>query len=105
MDILIRLRDIAINKDIYEVFKDDIGVQKSLLRESSAEKALFEAKYVLRNDKLEEKDISFQCSYKAPYSLNAIELNFNLRRTSIFHTEFVQLWEEMELERHSFCHN
>lgn len=80
MDILIRLRDIAINKDIYEVFKDDIGVQKSLLRESSAEKALFEAKYVLRNDKLEEKDISFQCSYKAPYSLNAIELNFNFKK-------------------------
>ena len=67
-------------KDIYEVFKDDIGVQKSLLRESSAEKALFEAKYVLRNDKLEEKDISFQCSYKAPYSLNAIELNFNFKK-------------------------
>lgn len=80
MEILNRLKDISTNNDVYEVFKDDIGVQKSLLRESSAEKALYEAKYVLKNNKLEEKDISFKCYYKAPYSLNAIELSFNFKK-------------------------
>lgn len=80
MEILNRLRDISTNNDVYEVFKYDIGVRKSLLRESSAEKALYEAKYVLKNNKLEEKDISFKCYYKAPYSLNAIELSFNFKK-------------------------
>lgn len=80
MEILRRLRDIATNNDIYNAFKDATGVQKSLLRESSAEKALNEAKYVLKNDKLEEKDISFRCKYKAPYSVNSIKLSFNFKK-------------------------
>lgn len=80
MEILKRLRDIAIDTDIYNAFIDAIGVQKSLLRESSAEKALHEAKYVLKNDTLEEKNISFRCLYKAPYSVNSIKLNFNFKK-------------------------
>lgn len=79
-EILRRLRDIATDNDIYKAFKDAAGVQKSLLRESSAEKALHEARYVLKNDKLEEKDISFRCQYKAPYSVNSIKLNFNFKK-------------------------
>lgn len=73
-EILRRLRDIATDNNIYNDYKDYIGVQKSLLRESSAKKALHEAKYVLQNDKLEEKDISFPCLYKAPYSVNFLKL-------------------------------
>lgn len=79
-EILRRLRDIATDNDIYNAFKDATGVQKSLLRESSAEKALHEARYVLKNDKLEEKDISFQCQYKAPFSVNHIKLKFNFKK-------------------------
>lgn len=79
-EILRRLRDIAMDNDIYNAFKDATGVQKSLLRESSAEKALHEARYVLKNDRLEEKDVSFRCQYKAPYSVNSIKLNFNFKK-------------------------
>ncbi len=81
-DILQRLRDIATNNEIYNLFKHATGVQKSLLRESSSEKALHEAKYVLKNNKLEEKDISFHCRYKAPYSLNDVRLYFNFKKQS-----------------------
>lgn len=79
-DILCRLRDMATNEGIYNDFKTAIGVQKSLLRESSSEKALHEAKYVLKNNRLAEKDISFSCQYKAPYSVNEIKLNFCFKK-------------------------
>ena len=80
MDVLKRLRDIAIFDDIYDEFKDARGVQKSLLRESSARKALQEAKYILKYDRMEKKDISFQCKYKAPYSENYTRLIFNFKK-------------------------
>lgn len=79
-EILRRLRDMAVDNEIYSVFKNAIGVQKSLLRESSSEKALHEAKYVLENNKLVAKDISFKCQYKAPYSINDVSLCFNFKK-------------------------
>ena len=78
-DILKRLNDIAIFPEIREKFIYENGVQVSLLRESSAEKALNEAADVLRTNELRQKDMSFKYLATPPYASKAVELDFNFR--------------------------
>lgn len=76
MDILNRLNDIAINEEIKNNFIQEYGVKASLLRFSSAEKALNEAVTLLKESQLENKDISFNYYVKVPYNEERIELPF-----------------------------
>ncbi len=78
--ILIRLRDMATDEEIRAEFRNERGVEKSLLRESSAEKAMYEANSVLNTNKLLSKDISFKCKVGVPYSMNQVELSFNFKK-------------------------
>ena len=54
LDILKRLNDIAIDHDLRNKFIEEDGVQTSLLRDSSAEKALNEAELLLKTNQLLE---------------------------------------------------
>lgn len=80
LSILIRMRDMAINENIRESFIEYEGVQSSLLRESSAEKALNEASTLLETNQREQKNMSFRYKTIVPYSSNQVELNFVFRR-------------------------
>lgn len=79
-EILKRLNDIAVHPEIKEKFINERGVQVSLLRESSAEKALNEAIYFLETDGLEQKDMSFSYKVTVPYSEIPVELKFNFTK-------------------------
>lgn len=76
LSIFKRLNDIATNEELKEQFIDFLGVQQSLLRESSAIKAFNEALDVLNNRKVHQ-DISFSYRYKPPYSDNSTIIPFD----------------------------
>lgn len=80
LDILKRLNDIAINQKVRARFIDEDGVQTSLLRNSSAEKALNEAEGLLKTDQLIQKDISFKYFTKVPYNDNRTQIVFDFKR-------------------------
>lgn len=80
LSILTRMRDMAINENIKESFIEYEGVQNSLLRESSAEKALNEASTLLETNRRYQKNMSFRYKTIVPYSLNQVELNFVFQR-------------------------
>lgn len=80
LDILKRLNDIAIFDDIRKKYINSHGVKVSLLRESSAEKALNEAAYLLKHDTLEDKNMSFAYNVKLPYSNTSTKLQFDFSK-------------------------
>lgn len=80
LDILNRLNDIAINQSLRDKFIWEDGVKTSLLRNSSAEKALNEAAELLKTNQLIEKDVSFSYFAKVPYNPERIELSFNFKK-------------------------
>lgn len=80
IQILKRLNDIAVLPELKERFINEHGVQTSLLRESSAEKAIKEASYLLETDALEQKDMSFSYRVTVPYSDIPVELAFNFSK-------------------------
>lgn len=79
MKILKRLNDIAIFDDIKNKFINEHGVKVSLLRFSSAEKALNEAKEILKNEVI-EKNISFDYTVKMPYDCSSVKLHFDFTK-------------------------
>ena len=83
IEILNRLNDIATNNDLRKKFINEDGVKNSLLRESSAYKALEEANFYLIN-KTNLNDLSFTLNYKAPYSDKETNINFNFKKNDIF---------------------
>lgn len=80
LDILKRLNDIAVHPEVRARFIDEDGVQTSLLRNSSAEKALNEAKVLLETNQLMQKDISFKYFAKVPYNDNRTQLVFDFKK-------------------------
>ena len=80
-DILRRLNDIAIFEDIRDRFINESGVKTSLLRFSSAQKALNEATKVVVDELEEKKDISFKYHIKMPYDETPVDLDFNFKQT------------------------
>ena len=80
LDILKRLNDIAINQDLRNKFIEEDGVQTSLLRDSSAEKALNEAELLLKTNQLLEKDVSFSYFAKVPYNTERTQLFFDFKK-------------------------
>lgn len=82
MDILSILRDIAVFPEIRDKFINEDGVQTSLLRESSAEKALKEAAEFLQTEELIEKDLSFTYYASVPYMgrMNKTLLSFDFKK-------------------------
>lgn len=76
-DILIRLNDIAVNTEIRKKFIDEDGVKTSLLRFSSAEKAMNEAAEVLEKNSTEAKDITFSYQIQLPYDMETVMLHFD----------------------------
>lgn len=70
----------AVNEDIRERFEEYEGVQNSLLRESSAEKALNEASALLETNRRHQKNMSFRYKTIVPYSSNQVELKFVFQR-------------------------
>ena len=81
--ILKRLNDIVTDDNLKKEFIAYDGVKVSLLRESSANKALEEASDYLKG---EEKlnDLSFTLHYIAPYSSLYTDINFNFSKHEIF---------------------
>ena len=79
-NILNSLNDIATNKILEERFIDECGVQTSLLRESSAEKALKEARMLLETDNIQENDVSFKYKLRVPYSSEPVDLYFDFKK-------------------------
>lgn len=80
-DILKRLNDLATNQSLQERFLKENGVQTSLLRESSAEKALQEAADLLNTDQLKENDVSFSYLAEVPYMDDILtHLEFDFRK-------------------------
>lgn len=96
LDILKRLNDIAIDHDLRNKFIEEDGVQTSLLRDSSAEKALNEAELLLKTNQLLEKDVSFSYFAKVPYNTDRTQLFFDFRNRrgqtpGIFHKESLKV--------------
>ena len=80
LDILKRLNDIAIDHDLRNKFIEEDGVQTSLLRDSSAEKALNEAELLLKTNQLLEKDVSFSYFAKVPYNTDRTQFFFDFKK-------------------------
>lgn len=80
LNILKRLNDIAIFPEIKKCFINEIGVQKSLLRDSSAEKALKEASTLIKTNQLIQKNMSFGYFARVPYNDERIELQFDFEK-------------------------
>lgn len=80
LDILKRLNDIAIYPELKSKFLNERGVQVSLLRDSSAEKALNEAYFLLETNQLVQKDISFTYYATVPYNENKTKLVFDFKK-------------------------
>ena len=79
-EVLTRLNDIAIHENIKNTFIERHGVTESLLRFSSAQKALNEAKAQILGQKITEKDISFSYQLKMPYDSSTTRMTFNFTR-------------------------
>ena len=84
IDILKRLRDMAISPEIKEEFIHEKGVNVSLLRFSSAEKALNEAYGIIYDQVQSAKDISFKYQATVPYDCTPVTLKFDFRQNDIF---------------------
>jgi len=82
-DVLARMNDIAIFDEIREQVWDCTGVQASLLRFSSAEKALKEAKEILGLLKVEEKNLSFDYLARVPYDSVPVKLSFDFKQNPL----------------------
>ena len=80
-DILKRLNDIAVDPDLRERFINEDGVQMSLLRSSSAEKALRDAATFLKFNRLSQKNISFGYYAKVPYDEDRVRLFFDFKKS------------------------
>lgn len=80
LNILKRLNDIAIDHELRSKFIEEDGVQTSLLRDSSAEKAMNEAELLLKTNRLREKDVSFNYFAKVPYSKDRTQLFFDFKK-------------------------
>lgn len=80
LNILKRLNDIAVFDDIKRRFINENGVKSSLLRFSSAEKALNEAKSIVNNQQSVNKDISFSYNTTVPYDDTPVTLNFDFHQ-------------------------
>lgn len=80
LQVLKALNDIAVFDDLKEQFLGREGVQKYLLRDSSAEKALYEANDVLETGKLNRKDLSFSYLVRVPYSSKPVRIDFDFSR-------------------------
>lgn len=78
------LNDIAVNKKLKKRFINEHGVQTSLLRDSSAEKALNEADTLLATNELIEKDVSFKYKVCVPYSSEPVILKFDFKKQPEF---------------------
>ena len=74
------MNDIAIDQDLRNKFIEEDGVQTSLLRDSSAEKALNEAELLLKTNQLLEKDVSFSYFAKVPYNTDRTQLFFDFKK-------------------------
>lgn len=84
-DILRRLCDLAFVKDLQNRYLPEKGVRVSLLRDSSAEKALREA-FPNESETMKEtidKDMSFKFTLTLPYSDSETILNFNFEKNTI----------------------
>lgn len=75
-----RLNDIAIDHDLRNKFIEEDRVQTSLLRDSSAEKALNEAELLLKTNQLLEKDVSFSYFARVPYNTDRTQFFFNFKK-------------------------
>lgn len=82
LNILKRLNDIAVFEDIKAKFIKEKGVKSSLLRFSSAEKALNEASDIINNHEAYDKDISFSYSTSVPYDDIPVTLNFDFKKNN-----------------------
>ena len=82
IDVLDRLNDIATNEAAKNRFINEDGVQVSLLRDSSAEKAMNEAKEFLSTDRISSKDVSFRFEASVPYLKDTVEMNFDFKKNS-----------------------
>ncbi len=82
-DVLARLNDIAIFDEVKNRVWDFSGVQSSLLRFSSAEKALKEAKEVLGLLSVEQKDLSFDYLVSVPYDPESTKVSFDFKQNSL----------------------
>ena len=85
LDILKRLNDIAIDHDLRNKFIEEDGVQTSLLRDSSAEKALNEAELLLKTNQLLEKDVSFSYFARVPYNTDRTQFFFDFKKNMEMH--------------------
>lgn len=79
-DVLRRLNDLAYDRERWEQFKKYKGVQKSLLRSSSAEKARVEAYKLLEENEDNKKSLSFNYEAKVPYNTGNILLFFSFEK-------------------------
>lgn len=75
-DILHRLNDLAYDEIRWNRFKDYPGVQKSLQRSSSSQKAREEAYSILEKNEIRKKDLSFSYIAHLPYSESEVQLDF-----------------------------
>ena len=83
INILRRLNDIAIDERLEKGFHGKKGVLTSLLRNSSAEKALKEARNILEDEQLNTvKNLSFEYNTKVPYSEGRVKLKFDFEKNS-----------------------
>lgn len=83
INILRRLNDIAIDERLEKDFHGKKGVLTSLLRNSSAEKALKEARNILEDEQLNTvKNLSFEYNTKVPYSEGRVKLKFDFEKNS-----------------------
>ncbi len=78
-NVLSRMNDIAVFDEIKDRVWDCTGVHSSLLRFSSAEKALKEAKEVLGLLHVEEKNLSFDYLASVPYDPEPIKISFDFK--------------------------
>ena len=81
LDILTRLNDIAVLDNLRDRFINEHGVRTSLLRFSSAEKALYEASSIIMNQKQDSPDLSFSYHVTVPYSTLPVTLNFDYKES------------------------
>ena len=83
-EIFSRLNDIAIHRELKDRFIKEPGVKESLLRFSGAQKALNEAKAMVYDQKIAEKNISFSYQIKMPYDSSTTRLNFDFSKHDDF---------------------
>lgn len=84
LNILERLNDMAIKKDIWELFKSKKGVNNSLLRFSSTLTVLKNAKKIIdKNKENISNDISFEYNGVVLYSDLKIKLNFDFKKSDV----------------------